>query len=77
MFMIFRGLKPNFYIESLEEEDDEDLSDEEKYTQKVALFLSDQFIISFRRSEIPWLDAIVRQVGQFPERTIAQRVLQH
>ncbi|MCB0318898.1 MAG: magnesium transporter CorA family protein [Bdellovibrionales bacterium] len=72
-FMIFRGLKPNFYIQNQEpDEDEEELTEEEKYTQKVAIYLSEKFIISFRRTEVAWLDAIVRVVSQFPEGTLAK-----
>ncbi len=45
--------------------------EEGKLTRKIAIFLSEKFIITYRRREISWLDAVVRQISQTPERYLA------
>ncbi|MBX7138842.1 MAG: magnesium transporter CorA family protein [Oligoflexia bacterium] len=83
LFMIFRAIKASPEVEQIwrsrlqadpqvTEELLGDEDHEEVFTRKVAVFLSDKFIITFRRRDVPWLDAVTRQVRQYPERTIAQ-----
>ncbi len=83
-FAIFRALKTNSEIDDIwtsfqsgEENLPEHVLDQrnqERFTRKVALFFGEKFLISFRRREIPWLDAMVRQIKQHPERTIASGI---
>lgn len=70
VFMIFRSLRfvEDEATEPAESEDEDEI---QHFTRKVAIYLSERFIITFRRREIPWLDAVLRQVRQIPERTIA------
>lgn len=86
LFMIFRGLKPFQNLRKLnpllEEEDNdspptrapnaEENEHTDRATRKVAMYLSDRFVITYRRKEVNWLDAVARQVNQYPEQTIAQ-----
>lgn len=68
-FMIFRGLRPATELAEVtggKESTDVD----ERFTRKVALFLSDNYLITFRRFDFPWLDAVSRQVQQLPDKTI-------
>ena len=46
-------------------------AEEGKLTRKIAIIFSRKFIITFRRREISWLDALVRQISQSPERYLA------
>jgi magnesium transporter len=85
VFMVLRSLKSPLEVEQiwaslkadleqvgaslapvLEDEDQED-----KFTRKVAIFHSKNVLITFRRFEVPWLDALVRQIKQSPERSLA------
>jgi magnesium transporter len=43
-------------------------AEEGRLTRKVSIFLANNFIITHRRREISWLDAVVRQITQSPER---------
>lgn len=71
LFMIFRGLRSWSEVEELWESNDEEvpLNEDQSYTyftRKVALYLSQNFIITYRRREVPWLDALFRQIQQNP-----------
>ena len=46
--------------------------EEEKLTRKIAIYLSDRCIITHRRHEISWLDALIRQMSQSPEQILTQ-----
>ncbi len=70
LFMIFRGLKSLPDLEEIIEEESREAEDE-VLTRKLAIFLSRKFIITYRRGSVHWLNAVVRQVKQFPETTIA------
>jgi magnesium transporter len=83
-FMIFRGLIPAQLADELSEEEDqqdgeEEEEEEEKYTRAVAMYYSDNFILTHRRRDVPWLDAVARQVKQYPEIIIGSgtQVLAH
>lgn len=67
IFMLFRGLTTKDMAEERS-----DSSEGPRYTRKIALYLSRRFVITFRRHEVAWLDAIVRQVHQLPDTTIAR-----
>lgn len=69
-FLILRGLKSWDLPEGQKYEESSEESPS-PYTHKLAIFLSQRFIVTHRRQEVPWLDAIVRQVQQMPDRTIA------
>lgn len=43
-----------------------------KLTRKLAIFLSEKFVITHRRHELPWFEAIVKQILQSPEKFLAQ-----
>jgi magnesium transporter len=66
LFMIFRAL-----VSPASSNTKEDYSSEEEITKSLNIFLSKNFIITHRSSEIAWLDAVGRQLRQFPEQTIA------
>lgn len=72
-FMVFRSIKQIQELETHSEEsvDLDPEEEEEGITRSVALFLSDDFIITHRMYDIQWMDAALRQVKQIPERTIA------
>lgn len=80
LFCIFRSIKTGPELEQIWSHtlnDEETLSEEtwdrdneEIYTRKVAVYLSEKFLITFRRREVPWLDAVLRQVTQIPDKTI-------
>lgn len=75
VFMIFRGLKPLQLISEDENELDlepTDEDDEEPYTRAVSIYLGERYVITHRNDEVPWLDALLRQVTQIPERTLAR-----
>jgi magnesium transporter len=74
LFLIFRGLAvraSDIAIVSTEEEEDRDHSEEEEFTSQVAMYLSEKFVITIRTQDIPWLEAVLRQVRQHPEKTLA------
>ena len=75
LFMIFRSFSPEpfFQEDAAEEKNEEDPHEatEEEYTQALAIYLSEHFIITHRLQEIPWLDALIRRTKQIPERTVA------
>lgn len=81
-FLIFRAIKSHYEVERVlsnekalsEPSQPEALDDdqEDKFTRKIALYLSDKFILTYRRLSVPWLDAIVRQVKQHPEASIGR-----
>lgn len=68
-FMIFRGLRSSTELSEVTGHGGTEDVDE-RFTRKVALFLSDNYLISFRRFDFPWLDAVSRQVKQLPDKTI-------
>ncbi|RMD85839.1 MAG: magnesium and cobalt transport protein CorA [Candidatus Dadabacteria bacterium] len=70
LFMIIRSLAPQSVVEQ-EDEEDRDHSEEEEFTRQIGIYLSSSFIITVRSQDIPWLDAIGRQVRQYPERELA------
>jgi magnesium transporter len=78
LFMIFRGLKNWSDMETIWERTKEDLPIEEEddveesFSRKISIYLSQHFIVTHRRKEVSWLDAIVRQVQQYPDRFIEQ-----
>lgn len=79
LFMIFRALKPWAEMEDtwtrMKEDlplDEDDEGVHERFTRKVAVYLSRNFFITYRRKEVAWLDAIVRQTTQHPEHLIQQ-----
>ena len=45
-----------------------DNEEDGRFTRKVAIYLAERFVITFRRHEISWLDAVVRQGCKIPER---------
>ncbi|NLF25069.1 MAG: magnesium transporter CorA family protein [Deltaproteobacteria bacterium] len=71
LFMIFRGLNPLPAIDQ-EEKDLEEDAEEEDYAPAISMYLSERYIVTHRLREIPWLDAVLRQVKAIPERTIAE-----
>ena len=85
-FIVLRALKPWSAIEDLwqtlsadEEErqaqttslEEEEEDEEEKFTRKIAIYLSEKFLVTFRRREVPWFDALVRQISQSPDRYVS------
>src|SRR5690606_32978560 len=73
-----RGLKSLPELEeiwkAIQEDRDLDPEDEEIYehfSRKIAVYFSQQFIITHRRKEVAWLDALCRQVQQFPDRLLS------
>jgi len=46
--------------------------EQESYTRKVAIFLSQNLIVTYRRKEVAWLDALVRRAKTKPELTLAE-----
>ncbi|MCB0311591.1 MAG: magnesium transporter CorA family protein [Bdellovibrionales bacterium] len=81
LFLIFRGLKSGSEVEEIwkreldgeEEEIPEEVLDEENdevFTRKVAIFLGEKFIVTYRRRAVNWLDAVVRSVKQDPSLTL-------
>ncbi len=75
LFMILRGFKPWSEVEEIwESEDEEEIIDKEDvnhlFTRKIAIYLSQNFIVTHRRKEVAWLDAVVRQVQQSPDRLL-------
>ena len=77
LFLVLRSMKSFQELESLwaerqgEDEDGAERHEEEHFTRKVALYLSDRFIITYRRGEVSWLDALVRKASQAPEQLLA------
>ncbi|MCB0354933.1 MAG: magnesium transporter CorA family protein [Bdellovibrionales bacterium] len=77
LFMVFRGMRTWTEVEELWETEalEENRSPEEdhiSYTRKVAIYLSQNFVITFRRNEVAWLDAMIRQVQQYPDKILSQ-----
>lgn len=80
LFIVTRALKPLSELEAVWEKDElepvpqvgtQAAEEQERYTRKVAMYLSERFVITFRRYEIAWLDALVRHVQQSPEASLA------
>lgn len=78
IFVILRALKTNAAIDDVldnpQHPDSRERQPEESthLTRKVAVFLSERFLVTFRRHEVPWLDAVVRQVRQEPGELLPQ-----
>ncbi len=78
LFMIFRGLRSPSEVEEIWARDNEEAipeGEEDSYdvlTRKVAIYLSQNFIVTYRRKEVQWLDALVRQVQQNPGRHLQE-----
>lgn len=77
-FIILRAIRPSYEVEEIWEKEisemppqQEQEDDDEKFTRKIAIYISERFIITYRRRTVPWLDAIVRQVQQHPDTSIA------
>lgn len=67
-FIMLRGLKSISDIEEIRaDEDFEEEYNSEKLTRGVAIFISETFIITHRLGEVSWLDAVLRQIKQYPE----------
>ncbi len=73
LFLIFRGIAVKSATILTEESDEEDRehSEEEEYTSQVAMYLSEKFVITIRTQEISWFEAVLRQVRQHPEKSMA------
>lgn len=73
LFIIFRGLtlRPQEYTKSRSTAEPRDHSEEEEFTSQVAMYLSEKFVITIRTQDIPWLEAVLRQVKQHPDKTLA------
>jgi len=71
LFMIFRGLNPAYALEEVEGREEDEEVEEEEYTTAVAIYLSENYMITHRLREVPWLNTVGRQVKQVPEQTIA------
>ncbi len=73
LFIIFRGLtlRPQEYTKSRSQTEPRDHSEEEEFTSQVAMYLSERFVITIRTQDIPWLEAVLRQVKQHPDKTLA------
>ncbi|MCB0328900.1 MAG: magnesium transporter CorA family protein [Bdellovibrionales bacterium] len=84
LFMILRGLKPWNEIEEIWQEVNQEPSEasatqtsvgtkeQESYTRKVAVYLSQNLIVTFRRREVAWLDALVRRAQTKPDSTLSE-----
>lgn len=83
LFLVFRCARSYGELEDLwEEEDEEGRSgvkrisekdpDHDDITRKICLYVSKSFVITFRRREVGWLDALVRQVSQYPEENLTR-----
>ena len=78
IFVILRALKTNAAIDDVldnpqhSESRDRQPDEGTHLTRKVAVFLSERFLVTFRRHEVPWLDALVRQVRQEPDELLPQ-----
>ncbi len=78
LFILLRGMRAWSEVEEVWEEDfdDSDKDDEGQisYTRKVAVYLGQNFVVTFRRREVVWIDALIRQVQQNPERILREGV---
>lgn len=83
LFMILRGIKSWSEVEEVWEEDSpgsenssaqdgESKEELESFTRKVALFLSHNLVVTYRRKEVPWLDALVRRAQTRPDLALAE-----
>lgn len=71
IFMIFRGLRPVPVIDQeLQHDVASTQSEDEMFTTAVSLYLSEHYLITHRNDEVPWLDALMRQTTQIPEKVI-------
>jgi magnesium transporter len=74
--MLFRGLKPDVFLNRDAPAEEEEPGGEESpgrnLTHKIALCVGPNFVITVRRQEVSWLDAIVRQVKAEPEVLLAK-----
>lgn len=72
LFFIFRAINPQSELPKIEEEDSIDANtevdnEEEELTSSISLYLSENFVISHRMNELPWMDALLRQVKYRPK----------
>ncbi|MCB0335284.1 MAG: magnesium transporter CorA family protein [Bdellovibrionales bacterium] len=81
-FLIFRSLNPSLFTEEDGDQNNDELDDIERYTKGISIFLSENFVITHRMFELPWLDAVQRQIERgraenVPQSTdeIAHRVI--
>jgi magnesium transporter len=73
LFLIFRGIaiRASALLADEINEEEREHSDEEEYTSQVAMYLSEKFVITIRTQEISWFEAVLRQVRQHPEKSMA------
>ncbi len=73
LFMIFRSFSPKLFFQedAAEEKEEEEPHEatEDEYTQALAIYLAENFIITSRLQEISWLDALILRSKQYPEKT--------
>jgi magnesium transporter len=80
LFLIVRGFKSWTEVEEIWETDyvsntnkgdsASERIEQESFTRKVAIFLSQNIIVTFRRKEVAWLDALVRRAQTKPDLTL-------
>ena len=71
LFLILRGLVPTAELpEIYHDEGESEEEEEDRYLRQVAIYFSTRFVITYRSLEISWLDAVVRQAKNSPERTL-------
>ena len=71
-FFILRSLVPLSTLPDILDEDEEtQIEEEEGYTRPLGVYLSEKFIITYRKHEVSWLDAVVRQVKQHPDKVFS------
>lgn len=71
-FLLFRGLKSDITFDTLSEEEEDEAnqgeqSPERPLTYKVGICIGKDFVLTIRRQEVTWLDAILRQIKAYPE----------
>lgn len=82
LFIVLRSLLPfsalNKLAPSLDNSDvdlahlqNDETEEDDRFTRKIALFLGPDFLITFRRKEVLWLDAVTRQASKHPESLLA------
>lgn len=74
LFFIFRAINPQSELpklekeeESVTEENQEIDKEEEELTRSISIYLSEKFVITHRMNDLPWMDALLRQVKYRPE----------
>ena len=81
LFIILRSMRPLAELEDFwpdarflrgwTEEKDPEAAEEEFVSRKVGIYLSERFVVTYRRVEVSWLDALVRQAFQDPGSLLA------